>query len=259
MNYLSLSSEQVEIINDEHIHSVDKLYRMHAGISSRLKSVKNGIAHLEVEIHSRWEKTNEVTVKQFIESWGNHNPDLKNIDGWGVRIYSAEKVAGFTLSPNEIDSIQTQRKINLINANPERYLEYVYQVYNDNIKHPIITLNNAADKFNLEFACQFEVIKCGFFDITSSKNNVIYNSNISGNLFIIPHTEDDYLVITGTEYGNLPKLQYLKASTTPVTYSFHNNLIHLINLSKESTALLFWKEMLTQNNRDGIMIGTRNC
>ena len=259
MKNLNLSTKQVETINHNHIHNVDKLYRMNAGISSRLLSVINGIALLEIEIHSGWKKSNEVTARQFIESWRNFNPDLKGMDGWEVRIYTSEKIAGFTIHSNEGDSIRTQQKIDQMNSDPERYLVLVYKLYSDNIRLPIITLKDSKNKFNLEFATQVEVVKIGFFNFKDRCNYVIYNSNISENLFIIPHTNDDYLLITVAEYGNVPEIKHLNASTTPVTYSLHGNLFYLVNLSMESSALLYWNDRLTNDNKDGLNIGMRNC
>jgi len=167
MRNLNLTTEQIETINHDHIYSVDKLYRMNAGISSQLISVKKGIALLEVEIHSGWKKPNEVTAKQFIQSWSNHNPDLKEVDGWEVRIFTSEKIAGFTNSPNALDSSELQKKIDQMNAKVERSLIYFYKVYKDAIKHPIFTIRDSNDRFYLEFSTQLEVIRCGFFDTVS--------------------------------------------------------------------------------------------
>ena len=128
MKNLTLTDERVKTITHKHMHAVDKLYRMHAGISSDLIAVKNGIAQLEVRIHSGWKKPHEVTIDQFITLWTNHISELKEIDGWQVKVYTSEKIAGFTISPSAIDSPELQKRLDLLNAEPERTLIYVYRV-----------------------------------------------------------------------------------------------------------------------------------
>lgn len=259
MKNLNLSSEKIEAINDDHIHAIDKLYRMHAGISSRLVSVKQGVALIEVDTNSKWPKSNEVTASQFIESWNNHNPDLMEVDGWEVRIYINKKIAGFTISVNEIDSPELQEKINQINGNPEKNLVHIYRAYNDNINHPIISLKDLSERFKLEFTAQFERVQCEFFDLKDPLNYIIENRNVSGNLFIIPHNENDYLLIVESENDEKPEVKHVKASKTPVTYSFHSNVLYLINISKEQGALLFWQEYLTHIVDFETVVESRNC
>lgn len=259
MKNLTLSDERVKTIHHKHMHAVDKLCRMHAGISSELIAVKNGIACLEVNIHSGWKKPHEVTINQFITSWTNHISELKEIDGWQVRIYTSENIAGFTVSPSAIDSPLFQNRLDLLNAEPEQTLIYVYNVYLDSIKHPVITLKDTQGKFNLEFPAHLEVVDSNFFCLNTERNYVVYNKNISGNIFINPDPVNDYLLITEAEYGQSPEIKHIQASQTPVTYSYHSKLLYLINLSRENTALLFWKAVLNQPLSLEAIAGTRNC
>lgn len=257
MKHYDLSAEQIETVNHKHIYAVDKLYRMHAGISSKLISVIRGFALLEVYIHPGWKKSNEVTAKQFIESW-SHNPEIQNLDGWEVRIFSSRKIAGFTISANEAVSADTRGKIDLYNAKSEPHLVYVYKVHNDGVKLPVIQINDWNKIYNLEFVVRDEFTKCVFFDLKDKQNYVISNNNVSGNLFFIPDTEDDYLLIRISEYAKVPGLKMIKASRTPVSYSFHSKLFYLINMSREDSAFMLWKEMLNRQIRNGINIETRN-
>jgi hypothetical protein len=231
---------------------------MHAGISSQLISVKNGIALLEVEIHSGWKKPNEVTAKQFIESWSNHNPDLKEVDGWEVRIFTSEKIAGFTISPKALNTPDLQKKIDLMNANPERYLVYIYKAYKYCIQHPIFTIKDSNKMFYLEYATKVMDAIYGYLDINSVINLVVFNKNKSGNLFINSPWHDDFILLATSECGDISEIHLLNASTPSMTYSFYSKLLFLINLSKEESARLFWSNIITRKGTNKIIVGRRN-
>ena len=64
----NLSDQEVSKINTKHIHSVDKFFRMHAGVGSDLLSVKNDTMVLEINVNDKWltKKTLEQTSIQFL-------------------------------------------------------------------------------------------------------------------------------------------------------------------------------------------------
>lgn len=97
----NLSDQEVSKINTKHIHSVDKLYRMHAGVGSNLLSVKDDTMVLEVNINDKWltKKTLEHTPIQFLNCWKEYNNDLQNCKYYIVYIYKSSPL-GFTISPN---------------------------------------------------------------------------------------------------------------------------------------------------------------
>ena len=94
MNYLNLTPKQVDRINRDHLHAIDKLYRMFAGVSSTLTGVSHGTGYLHVTIHRHWERSAADTAMQFIKSWTQQNSVLERLDGWEVTIINKHSQAG---------------------------------------------------------------------------------------------------------------------------------------------------------------------
>ena len=80
-------------VAERHIYSIDKLYRMHAGLSSDLISYEDGIIELEIRVTKRWPKSHEVTALQLADCWRGQ-PELDQAKGCLVHIYDVQKPVG---------------------------------------------------------------------------------------------------------------------------------------------------------------------
>jgi len=75
----NISDKEVSKINSKHLHTVDKLYRMNAGVGSNLICVKDGTMVLEVNINNKWLaiKNLKQTSIQFLNSWKDNIQECK--------------------------------------------------------------------------------------------------------------------------------------------------------------------------------------
>ncbi len=80
-------------VAERHIYSIDKLYRMHAGLSSDLVSYENWIIDLDIRVTKRWPKSLEVTALQMADCWLG-KPELVQAKGYLVHIYDVQKPVG---------------------------------------------------------------------------------------------------------------------------------------------------------------------
>ena len=94
----NLSKQEVSKINSKHLHSVDKLYRMHTGVGSQLLSVKNDTLVLKINVNDQWltKKTLEQTSIQFLNSWKQNIKELQKCKYYIVYIYKSSPL-GFTI------------------------------------------------------------------------------------------------------------------------------------------------------------------
>ncbi|TXB66197.1 hypothetical protein FRY74_06385 [Vicingus serpentipes] len=97
---------QIELnrINESHIMRVDKLYRMHGGLSSRLISYQNQTMFLEIIISNRWRKDNLTTANQIAKCWKEYNNQLANSSFFNVKIKRTEGETGFVMGLKEKQS-----------------------------------------------------------------------------------------------------------------------------------------------------------
>ncbi|GAA4270443.1 hypothetical protein [Hyunsoonleella aestuarii] len=125
----NLSKQEVSEINSEHLHSVDKLYRMFAGVGSQLLTVKNDTLVLEININDQWltKKTLEQTSIQFLNNWKEHIKELQKCKYYIVYIYKSNPL-GFT-----IDTKTTKEEIELklknLNSRESKILLDVFSNY----------------------------------------------------------------------------------------------------------------------------------
>ena len=103
----NLSKQKVSEINSKHLHSVDKFYRMHAGVGSELLSVENDTLVLEINVNDQWltKKTLEQTSQQFLNSWKQNIKELQKCKYYIVLINKSSPL-GFT-----VDSKTTKEEI----------------------------------------------------------------------------------------------------------------------------------------------------
>jgi hypothetical protein len=97
---VTLTVEEVEKIANEHIPTVDKLYRMFAETSSRLTRYEDGILYLKIKTTERKIPATPERALQFVSSWIYHNKELKGAIGYVVSFYKT-KFTGFALSSAE--------------------------------------------------------------------------------------------------------------------------------------------------------------
>ena len=83
----------IEAISRRHIYSIDKLYRMHGGLSSDLVSYDSGVIELEIRKGKRWPKPPELKARQLAECWKSSNRELSNAAAKGDRTARAVRDA----------------------------------------------------------------------------------------------------------------------------------------------------------------------
>ena len=122
----NLSKQKVSEINSKHLHSVDKLYRMHAGVGSTLLSVENDTMALEINVNDQWltRKTLEQTSSQFLNSWKQFNKELQKCNYYIVNIYKSRPL-GFTID-SKTTKEEVQLKLKKFNSKESKILLEVF-------------------------------------------------------------------------------------------------------------------------------------
>ena len=87
METISFSKKQVKEADRNFVYNVDKLYRMYGGLSSKLVSIHEGVASLELRITERWKKEAEETARQIVNNRLSFDERLKEVILWRVRVY----------------------------------------------------------------------------------------------------------------------------------------------------------------------------
>ena len=90
--------ETLSAINDRHMHAIDKMYRMFAGLSSHLLAYEEGTLTLQVHHSKRWPKDPVTTAQQLAESWIRFNPELKEAHTYMVYVHASGSETGFANS-----------------------------------------------------------------------------------------------------------------------------------------------------------------
>jgi len=104
MNIYNLTKEEIQTISKEQIRSIDKMYRMHFGISSELIDVKEGVLFIAVKVHREWLRRNTPlqTAQRFIKSWKSHCV-LCQASGCHVNVFLTNRIAGFALPTKDFE------------------------------------------------------------------------------------------------------------------------------------------------------------
>lgn len=244
MNHLTLSAKELAEIQDHHLHSIDKHFRMGSGISSDLISVINGVARLRITIHPGWKRPPKETSQQFVNDWSRFNPVLKNVISWEVLINMDLKIAGFMIRSSEVKSPHTERLIKQMNRKSDPKLEYMYKTYIKEITQPTIKLIDRSGDFELEYIYSPLIIEGGFFHINDRRNYILYNTQEGGNFFLKPQLGDDYFVFKVSDYDEIQDFRLLSGSKQPMLYAYHGAKFYLINASIESLGLLMWRKFM---------------
>lgn len=91
-----MNQEEISLINKRHINEVDKLYRMHGGLSSELIGFSQNCIHLKISVSKRWDKSKNDTALQLAESWRNNNKELSEANKYEVSIFDGSKMETVT-------------------------------------------------------------------------------------------------------------------------------------------------------------------
>jgi hypothetical protein len=105
------NKDNLKAINTRHMHAIDKMYRMFAGLSSHLLAYEEGTLTLQVHHSKRWTKDPLTTAKQLAESWFFHNPEFKDAHTYSVYVHSSTYETGFFFTPakrKDNDSLFTE-------------------------------------------------------------------------------------------------------------------------------------------------------
>jgi len=92
----------IKAVSQRHVSSIDKLYRMHGGLSSELISYDSGVIELEIRKGKWWPKTPEVTARQLAECWKSRNRELSDAVAFVVHIYEEKTPTGFSVPADQL-------------------------------------------------------------------------------------------------------------------------------------------------------------
>jgi hypothetical protein len=109
-NNKTLTEAEVSVISDRYVKNYDKLYRMHAGISSNLKSYSNGIITLEIHNSEKTKPSDFNTAISFALQWACVNKELKEAEGFVVSFYKTG-ATGFAIPAEGADNANLQKLV----------------------------------------------------------------------------------------------------------------------------------------------------
>lgn len=89
--------EALQSVNDRHINSVDKLYRMHAGASTHLTSISGGVFTLETKADGRKRPIPlQQLARNIADSW-HREPELASCHACRVLVFQSAGPVGFAI------------------------------------------------------------------------------------------------------------------------------------------------------------------
>ena len=98
-------SINIAAISDRHIRRIDKLYRMHGGLSSNLLSYDDQVIELEIRKTARWNRSPEVTARQLADSWRSGNAELSGAVAFLVHLYEQHVPTGFSVAAEDLKTM----------------------------------------------------------------------------------------------------------------------------------------------------------
>jgi len=124
-NNKTLTEAEVSAIASRHIKNIDKLYRMYAGISSRLKSYNKGIITLEIHNSEKTKPSDFNTAREFALKWACVNKELKQAEGFVVSFYKTVST-GFAINAESADDSTLQKLVSELKASKPTKLIGIY-------------------------------------------------------------------------------------------------------------------------------------
>jgi hypothetical protein len=124
-NEKTLKEAEVSVIASRYIKNYDKFYRMYAGISSGLKSYKNGIITLEIHNSEKKKPSDFNTALEFALKWASVNKELKDAEGFVVSIYKTAST-GFAIPAEGADNATLQKLISELKESKPTKLIGIY-------------------------------------------------------------------------------------------------------------------------------------
>lgn len=124
-NNKTLTEAEVSVISNRYVKNYDKLYRMHAGISSNLKSYNNGIITLEIHNSERSKPSDFNTALSFALQWASVNKELKEAEGFVVSFYKTNST-GFAIPAEGADNATLQKLISELKESKPTKLIGIY-------------------------------------------------------------------------------------------------------------------------------------
>ena len=89
-NIDTLSETTIAGISSKHIHSVDKFYRMFAGLASHLERYEKDIIYLRIENTEKKLPSNYKTALDLAKCWWIGNKELSHAKGFVVSFYGTK-------------------------------------------------------------------------------------------------------------------------------------------------------------------------
>lgn len=124
-NNKTLIEAEVSEISSRYVRNYDKFYRMHAGISSSLKSYNNGIITLEIHNSEKKKPSDFNTAIEFALKWASFNIELKQAEGFVVSIYKTIST-GFAIPAEGADDSILQQLISELKESKPTKLIGIY-------------------------------------------------------------------------------------------------------------------------------------
>jgi len=120
----------LEEINEQHIRSVDKFFRMCAGVASKLTGFRAGFLYLDVRVDDRLRVPVETIVRNIAASW-RQEKELNGARGYSAVIYQRLRWSGFSLRPDATAQQMEEaiRRMKEPSNQPDTFLKVIEEEY----------------------------------------------------------------------------------------------------------------------------------
>ena len=104
----TLKETDIADLNNRHIHSIDKLYRMHTGVASEILEIHDDHFVLQVQVHDRLPaERRELIIFNITKAW-LPNPELKHCRRVCLRVVKSQAPAGLLADPKLNGGVQRE-------------------------------------------------------------------------------------------------------------------------------------------------------
>jgi hypothetical protein len=113
-----MDKQTLRRISDHHIGTVDKFYRMYAGLSSDIDDYADSTIYITIRKNSIWPKDNETTAKQIAGDWRKYSEALRQAKKYHVAIINSDAPTGFVFNHNASDDSAIEAAIEALKNIP---------------------------------------------------------------------------------------------------------------------------------------------
>jgi hypothetical protein len=100
---MGLENIALAALNERHLRTSDKFFRMFAGAASVITAFEDGIISLEIRVDNRLSLPVEMITRNIAKSW-RHEKELESATGYVAHIYKTERPSGFAVPLKDCSS-----------------------------------------------------------------------------------------------------------------------------------------------------------